>query len=516
MRDGSTLYLVREDSTQMAGVCFVDNNRAIVERISFFADSTGAATFVFGNDTCSYKISVNQLLKEIELLLPQCPTWGIDSQTVRLSYFGDVPPKVDFPERYKNQIFTNITSQKEIQYGAALGYYTSKPTDYISKDDYKKWFSEMLSVSRQNNGFLFSRNMEQLPLLLDIYHPQNDILKKRPLLLFVHGGAFFFGDKENKLQQIITDYMVKRGFVLASINYRLGTSITPGAIERTIFRGVQDVRAALRYLGHHKERFRIDEEQIYLIGSSAGGIISLTTAFMDSDEVYSSTGRGLFRVREDLGGLDDSGNDLKERFTIAGVASMWGGVTNLDMLNNNIPTLLFHGTADDIVPCDEGLPFKDFMGNFVHRVLSSLGKIYGSAPIYARLKSQDVPVRYIPFEDAGHDPYIESDNSVNEIMDVICHELADFLFERVSEHYFNHPLLGNTVVGENDFATVYQLDNIENTIVHWQVEGGFITRQSNDSIRVIWYDSYDAGLVTAWITNENGITCKKEMEVVIN
>ena len=412
--------------------------------------------------------------------------------------------------------FLQILLPKRRYSGAAFGYYTSKPTDYISKDDYKKWFSEMLSVSLQNNGFLFSRNMEQLPLMLDIYQPRSDIIRKRPLLVFVHGGAFFFGDKENNLQQIITDNLVKRGFVLASINYRLGTSITPGAIERTIFREVQDARAALRYLVHYKERYRIDEEQIYLIGSSAGGIISLTTAFMDSDEVFSSTGRGLFRTREDLGGLDDSGNNLKDSFQIAGVASMWGGITNMEMLNNNIPTLLFHGTADDVVPCDEGLPFKEFMGNFVHRVLSSFGKIYGSASIYARLKSQNVPVHYIPFEGAGHDPCIEADNSVNELMNIICNELADFLYDNVSKHYFNYPLSGDTVVEKHLSASEYQLDNLGNAIVQWYVDGGFITHQSNDFIRVIWFDAHDTGIVTAWITNENGISCKKEIEVTIS
>ncbi|MCL2727429.1 MAG: hypothetical protein FWD56_03505, partial [Bacteroidales bacterium] len=147
MKDGRTLYLIREDSKKMAGVCFIDNDQAVVERMSFFADSSGATTIIFGNDTSLCKIAVHKSLKEIEITFPECPVIKIDSQTVRINYFGEVSQRVDYPERFKDPLFAAITPQKEIQYGTALGYYTSKPSDYISKDDYKKWLSEMLSIS---------------------------------------------------------------------------------------------------------------------------------------------------------------------------------------------------------------------------------------------------------------------------------------------------------------------------------------------------------------------------------
>ncbi|MDR2586064.1 MAG: alpha/beta hydrolase [Prevotellaceae bacterium] len=513
--EGSTFYMIREDSTQMSGICFVDNNRAVTEKVIFFADSTGATTFVRWSDSRLCKATVDKSLKELIVTIPGTSFWQVDSQSVRLSHFGSVLEKADYVERFKNPVFTDRVIQKDVQFGSALGYYSSKPSDYISKDDYKLWVSEMLSTSVQHNGFLFKKNMEQLPLKLDIYQPRNDTIKKRPIILFVHGGAFFFGDKENKLQQIITDYVVKRGFLVASINYRLGTSITPGSIERTIYRNVQDARAALRYLVYNKLRYRIDEDQIYLVGSSAGGIISLTTAFMDSNEVYSSTGSGLLNLKEDLGGLDGSGNKYTNSFKIAGVVSMWGGVTDLKILNNNIPTLLFHGTADDVVPNTEGLPFKDFMGNFVHRVLSSFGKIYGSEPVYNRLKSQNIPVQYIPFPGAGHDPCIESDNSVNHYMDTICLELGNFLYDNISKRYFPYRLTGSEMVSKSDPAPLYTIVNLTNEAVQWHVAGGFITHQTNKYIRVVWFDDQPTGTVSAYITNREGVSCVKEMEVRI-
>ncbi|MCL2098133.1 MAG: alpha/beta hydrolase [Bacteroidales bacterium] len=513
-KDGKTFYLIREDAQTMAGICFVDNNRAVAEIIDFSTDSTGLTIFSYKNEDFSGKMSRKS--KEIVLTLPEIPSLSIASQTIKLKYFNQISGKYDCIETYKHSVFENIVAEKDLQYGSALGYYTSKPTDYISKDDYKKWFSEMLSLSWKNKGFLFKYNMEELPLLLDVYRPEKSHNNKSPLLLFIHGGAFLFGDKESLVQQAITDYLVKRGFTVAAINYRLGTSITPGAIERTIYRDVQDTRAALRYLVHHREKFGIDEEQLYLAGSSAGGIISLTTAFMDSNEIYDSADGGLFNLRENLGGLDDSGNDLKEPFTIAGVASMWGAVTDLKILNNHIPTLLFHGTADDIVPCDEGLPFKELMGEYLHSILSSFGKLYGSEPIYHRLTALNVPVRYIPFHGVGHDPYIESDETLNAYMDIVCNELGAFLYENVAKHYFNYHLSGNTLVEAQESIQSYRIDNYKDVTVQWQVDGGLITEQSNDTIRVIWYSSHTTGKITACITNEKGLSCKKELEITIN
>lgn len=37
---------------------------------------------------------------------------------------------------------------------------------------------------------------KDLDLHLDVFMPQNDTLKKRPLVMLVHGGAFYFGSTE--------------------------------------------------------------------------------------------------------------------------------------------------------------------------------------------------------------------------------------------------------------------------------------------------------------------------------
>jgi len=509
MKENKTLYLIREDATTMAGFCIIDNNLAVVDKIPFFADSTGLTTFVYENECYSGQMVVDSLSMEIELFLPEISTWTSEPQFIHLKLFNTISKKIYSPEHFKNPVFNNIIAKKDILYGTARGYYTSDKT-IENTSDYKKMAEKAAIIKLK----LIVQSQKNIPLYLDIYQPEKNNLKKRPLLLFAHGGAFIFGDKENNMQRAIADYFVKRGYVVASINYRMGSILTE-AVERTFYRNVQDTRAALRYLVHNKNQFGIDEEQIYLAGSSTGGIISLTTAFMDNNEIPPSIGQGFMYRWRDLGGLDDSGNKFTNHFRIAGVVSMWGGVSNLEMLNNHIPTLLFHGTDDDIVLNGIGAPFKEFMGVF-HGFASKLFKMYGSAPIYDHLKAQNIPAKYVPFQGGKHDVHLNPDGSLNARMDTICNEIGLFLFENVAKQYFNYHLAGSSMVKRDDPTPVYQIDNIQNASVQWQIDGGLITKQTRDTIHVIWYSSYTSGTITAFITNENEASCKKERKIAIN
>jgi len=507
LKDGNALYLIRTAADGMSGVCFVDEDRAVTEDVSFTADAAGTTLFQVNGSLLKGEMKVEAATKVIVLSLPAM--LNRPSQTVRLTVQGSLPDALVCKERYKEPLFGAIDALKDVQYGEATGYYTSRPIDYISKEDYAQIFGEMFKAYKEA---VIEQGMTSLPLKMDVYQPRNDQQRMRPLVAFVHGGSFFFGDKENLMQQALTDYLVRRGYVVASLNYRLcSTLLGKDAIERAVYRGVQDVRAALRYLSAHSADYRIDPARCFLAGSSAGGIIALTAAFMDQDEVYRSVDEGIFRQRQHLGGLDASGNSLTDAFSITGVISMWGGVTDLQMLDNPVPTLLFHGTDDDIIPCNEGLPFRKYMGEWVHGIMSMAGKLYGSEAVSRRLRSLDVPARYVPFNGFGHEAQIEPDGSLNANMQIIKDETGAFLLENL----FDYTLTGNTQARKTDAALTYRLDSVRNATVQWRVEGGFITEQTSDAIRVIWYNSSSVGKVTACITDTNGVSCHKVSEITI-
>ena len=504
-KEGKTLYLIREDETKMAGVCFIDNDFAIVERITFCADSTGNTTF---EDIYSGTMLTDPLFEGIKLSLPKMLSFEIDSQTIHINYVGTIPEKVHCPEHFKEIISETIRPKKNVKYGTASGYYTSKPVNQTAS--YEDLLQEAIKIKRE----VIKNGESEKQLYLDMYYPDTENMSKFPLLLFIHGGAFFYGDKEDPLQQAITEYLVKRGYVVVSINYRMGSILTE-LPERTYYHNVQDTRAALRFLLCHKDTYQIDDEQIYLAGSSAGGFIALKTAFMDHSERPWQTYGTIF-VR-DLGGLDDLEKDYKADFKIAGVISMWGAVSDLTILNDTIPTLLFHGTNDKLVPMGTGAPFESFFGAF-SKAISLLYKVHGSESIRDYLKSKNIPVTFVEFPGCKHEVHIDpSDGSLHAgNVNKICNEMGRFLFENVSKHYFDYHLSGDTLIEKYDLAPIYYLHgNVEDVSVQWHVEGGFITKCNKKAIRVVWYNSFDRGTVTACITNENGASCKKELKVKI-
>src|SRR6185295_5606174 len=64
-------------------------------------------------------------------------------------------------------------------------------------------------------------------LLLDIYEPQGDTMAARPLIIMAHGGAFLGGSKTGTDIVPLCKDFAKLGYVVASIEYRLGMKNFP-------------------------------------------------------------------------------------------------------------------------------------------------------------------------------------------------------------------------------------------------------------------------------------------------
>jgi acetyl esterase/lipase len=96
---------------------------------------------------------------------------------------------------------------------------------------------------------------------LDLYLPvQNQEAGPLPLIVWVHGGAWLAGSKEN----CPAVRFLRRGYAVSSINYRLSQhAIFPAQIE--------DCKAAIRFLRANAEKYNIDPNRIGAWGASAGG-----------------------------------------------------------------------------------------------------------------------------------------------------------------------------------------------------------------------------------------------------
>ena len=95
---------------------------------------------------------------------------------------------------------------------------------------------------------------------LDLFRTQTP-REHRPLIVFVHGGAWMHGDKKD--YRFIGEAFAKEGFDVAVINYHLAPEhIFPASID--------NLSLALNYLNVHQLKYQISTEKVVLMGHSAG------------------------------------------------------------------------------------------------------------------------------------------------------------------------------------------------------------------------------------------------------
>lgn len=209
-------------------------------------------------------------------------------------------------------------------------------------------------------GHAKTQGGKELDLHMDIFYPANDTVTNRPLILLAHGGFFVFGEKDWFHE--VCEYLAESGYVAATIQYRLidvlGDSVfTP---KRAAIDAVYDMKAAVRYFNKDAEttnKYKIDPENIFIGGYSAGAITSLHYAYATTpDDVLLMGGTELLEYVRENGGLSGNSGNPGYSEKVKGVLNIAGSLFYARLVDKGEPILYsVHGTADDIVPYREGL-----------------------------------------------------------------------------------------------------------------------------------------------------------------
>lgn len=185
----------------------------------------------------------------------------------------------------------------------------------------------------------------QQDLLIDFYFPSSieDSLPKRPFILLLHGGGFFVGNKG--LMRDKCYEFAKKGFVAATMNYRLGNFQAGNAR----YRAQQDAHSAMRFVVGQADALRIDTTWLFIGGRSSGSMAALGLAYLDQNDWSTIDSSSV----SNLGLLDTFGNNLNHEFSIKGVFNNWGNVDSAGISpSDNIPMIAFHGENDPIINID--------------------------------------------------------------------------------------------------------------------------------------------------------------------
>lgn len=190
-------------------------------------------------------------------------------------------------------------------------------------------------------------------LRMDIYYPNLtiDLSPKRPFVMLFHGGGFSSGDKQSGDIKDLCIHMARRGFVCATVNYRLGYNFTEYGQYKARYRAIQDGHAAMRHIVNNANAIRVDTSWMFVGGQSAGALLALGMVYAEPFELDSvSLLYNATAVSAELGNLYTSGNNLTNTYSFKGILNNWGAINYNEVdFDEMIPTVAFHGKFDSIV-----------------------------------------------------------------------------------------------------------------------------------------------------------------------
>lgn len=192
-------------------------------------------------------------------------------------------------------------------------------------------------------------------LFMDVYNPKRGSQttfqgKKKPTILFMFGGGFIRGTRDNKDYHSWFSQMTANGYRVISIDYRLGLKGSKkvgvaqvNVLDKAIHMVVEDLFSATNFIIENAEQLGVDPANIVISGSSAGAISAMQAEY-------------------ELANRSSWAQVLPEGFRYAGVMSFAGAILSregkVDYATAPCPTLMLHGTADKVVPYKQIKLFK--------------------------------------------------------------------------------------------------------------------------------------------------------------
>ena len=268
--------------------------------------------------------------------------------------------------RYYQPVFASVSVTRDVTYGAATTYAGATQT-----------------------------------LLMDVYQPAGDTVQRRPLIVFAHGGGFVAGTKADAYPVAFCTRLARLGYVVASIEYRLGYAATGFAapadtarITEAALRGGFDMKAAIRYFRQDAagaKTYRIQPSYVIAAGSSAGAFAALEAGYLDkAGEVPAYLDLAA------LGGIEGNSGTPGYSSAVAAVVNLSGATESPSIIEaGNAPLCSAHGTADVTVPY-----FQGRIGSLLPPKYA-----YGSGRLNPRAASLGITNVLRRFSKAGHVPF---------------------------------------------------------------------------------------------------------------
>ena len=199
---------------------------------------------------------------------------------------------------------------------------------------------------KADTTYLYAQK-DEWNLYLDIHEPAKEMTitpegLEKPTIIFMFGGGFIQGNRDNESYAKWFTQMKNDGYRIVSIDYRLGLRgvkkvgvAQVNVLDRAIHMAVEDLFSATNFIIDNAEKLGIDPYNMVISGSSAGAI-------------------AVMQAEYELSNRTSWAKVLPEDFNYVGVMSFSGAILSregrVNYKNAPCPTLMLHGTADELVP----------------------------------------------------------------------------------------------------------------------------------------------------------------------
>ena len=235
---------------------------------------------------------------------------------------------------------------------------------------------------------------------LDLYSPKNDTEAERPLIVYIHGGSFISGDKSGIDCQHFAEYFAKRGYVVASINYRLANPFLFLASKQVQYQAVLeamvDAKTSVRFFlksTREGNPYHLDSQAFFLGGYSAGAVTALHATWIDRLDELSPEIQSI--VSSTIGDLDGDAGLQTLPFRVQGLFSFSGALHQTSYLDSSDtePCYSIHSKDDSTVRYECGPAY----GN------PDLLQLCGSGSLHERHEALGLNLhRLVTLDKAGH------------------------------------------------------------------------------------------------------------------
>lgn len=234
------------------------------------------------------------------------------------------------------------------------------------------WTTQEFDIKKSSSSMSYKdvvyKNTNGVSLTLDIYGPIKQIYKSSPVLLYVHGGSFAYGDKNipDALSPIL-DTFREQGYTIISTSYELMKN------KESFNKQISDVKDTIRWIYKNNSAYNLDPNEIGVIGISSGAYLSLMAGYSDDGDFISDLELSKFSSKvkylidfagpTDLSLLNTKGlnYDLSKIFSsIKNKENIIQKYNPIDYVNPKIPnTLIIHSNSDAMVPYESSTKLYD-------------------------------------------------------------------------------------------------------------------------------------------------------------